>query len=61
MAYDSNIANSYLVNGDYDNLTKYLSKFHFTDANKQKQNQYGNKNQGRKCIHFRFDPFFTCV
>lgn len=39
MAYDSNIANSYLVNGDYDNLTKYLSKFHFTDANKQKQNQ----------------------
>ena len=39
MAYDSNIANSYLVNGDYDNLTKYLSKFHFTDANKQKKNQ----------------------
>lgn len=39
MAYNSNIANSYLVNGDYDNLTKYLSKFHFTDANKQKQNQ----------------------
>ena len=39
MAYDSNIANSYLVNGDYDNLTKYLTKFHFTDANKQKQNQ----------------------
>ena len=39
MAYDSNIASSYLVNGDYDNLTKYLSKFHFTDANKQKQNQ----------------------
>lgn len=39
MAYDSNIAKSYLINGDYDNLTKYLTKFHFTDANKQKKNQ----------------------
>lgn len=39
MAYDSNIAKSYLANGDYDNLTKYITKFHFTDVNKQKKNQ----------------------
>lgn len=39
MAYNVDIANSYLSKGDYDNLTRYLSKFHFIEADKQRKNQ----------------------